>query len=80
MPEEWKSIDHALSYLSRADSIPHRSEGEATLLEEIPENAKRILDLGSGDGDGQRSSDTPQVSADAQRARAVPQPGCTQGS
>jgi ubiquinone/menaquinone biosynthesis C-methylase UbiE len=46
----WTSTEHALDYLSRADSIPHRVEGEATLLEFIPATAKRILDLGTGDG------------------------------
>jgi len=46
----WSSAEHALDYLRRADSIPHRGEGEATLLEFVPANAKRILDLGSGGG------------------------------
>jgi len=46
----WSSAEHALDYLRRADSIPHRVEGEATLLESIPANPKRILDLGSGAG------------------------------
>jgi SAM-dependent methyltransferase len=46
----WSSAEHALDYLRRADSIPHRTEGEATLLEFIPETARRILDLGSGAG------------------------------
>ncbi len=50
MNSEWKSTEHALNYLSRADKIPHRTEGEATLLEEIPEDARRILDIGSGNG------------------------------
>ncbi|MDE3108860.1 MAG: class I SAM-dependent methyltransferase [Acidobacteriota bacterium] len=46
----WSTAEHALDYLRRADSIPHRAEGEATLLELIPENPGRILDLGSGAG------------------------------
>jgi tRNA (cmo5U34)-methyltransferase len=46
----WPSAEHALDYLRRADSIPHRVEGEATLLEFVPAEAKRILDLGSGGG------------------------------
>ena len=46
----WASTQHALDYLGRADSIPHRVEGESTLLEFIPDSARRILDLGTGDG------------------------------
>src|ERR1700687_3663021 len=46
----WTSMEHALDYLGRADSIPHRVEGESTLLEFIPPSAKSILDLGTGDG------------------------------
>ncbi len=46
----WTSTEHALDYLSRADSIPHRVEGESTLLEFIPASVERILDLGTGDG------------------------------
>jgi tRNA (cmo5U34)-methyltransferase len=46
----WTSTEHALGYLGRADSIPHRVEGESTLLEFIPATVKRILDLGTGDG------------------------------
>jgi tRNA (cmo5U34)-methyltransferase len=46
----WTSAEHALGYLDRADSIPHRVEGESTLLEFISSTAARVLDLGTGDG------------------------------
>jgi len=46
----WSTEAHALDYLRRADSIPHRGEGEGTLVECVPPGAKRILDLGTGPG------------------------------
>jgi SAM-dependent methyltransferase len=46
----WSSSEHSKDYLKRADSIPHRREGEATLLEFLPERVGRFLDLGSGGG------------------------------
>ena len=49
-PVDWQSVEHALKYLSRADKIPHRTEGEACLLELLPKMPSRILDLGAGSG------------------------------
>lgn len=50
MTDEWKQVDYALAYLERADTVPHRTEGEAALLDEVPPDSRRILDLGTGDG------------------------------
>jgi tRNA (cmo5U34)-methyltransferase len=47
---EWQQPDHTAAYLQRADRIPHRGAGESTLLEQIPPNVRRVLDLGAGDG------------------------------
>jgi len=47
---KWTSAEHALEYLSKADQIPHRTEGEMALIEQVPQGARRILDLGTGDG------------------------------
>ena len=46
----WPSAAHALDYLGKADSIPHRTEGEAELLQCLPQTVSRVLDLGSGNG------------------------------
>jgi len=46
----WSNAEHSRAYLERADTIPHRREGEATLLEFLPAKLNRFLDLGSGAG------------------------------
>src|SRR5688572_28057103 len=46
----WPSAAHALDYLRKADSMPHRTEGETELLQCLPASVSRVLDLGSGDG------------------------------
>ena len=48
--KEWSNAQNALAYLNVYDSLPHRSEGEAVLIEHITKDTNRILDLGTGDG------------------------------
>lgn len=50
MIEKWSEPEHAGWYLSVAGRFPHRAEGEAVVLEQIPADVRRILDLGTGDG------------------------------
>jgi len=46
----WRTAEHALSYLQKRDSIPHRTDGYTAMLEVVPERVERVLDLGTGDG------------------------------
>jgi tRNA (cmo5U34)-methyltransferase len=48
--EEWLDPGHVSAYRARADEFPHRLEGEGVLLDHVPRDAGRALDLGCGDG------------------------------
>jgi tRNA (cmo5U34)-methyltransferase len=48
--EEWTTAEHVARYLELADEYPRRAEGESVLVEHVARDARRVLDLGTGDG------------------------------
>ena len=46
----WRNAEHAVDYLEHRGLIPRRSEAYSVLLEILPTNVERVLDLGTGDG------------------------------
>ena len=46
----WVGDEHAARYLETRGRIPHRLEGYQVLMEMVPASARRVLDLGTGDG------------------------------
>jgi ubiquinone/menaquinone biosynthesis C-methylase UbiE len=48
--EEWVDEERVRGYLARAADFPHRAEGERVLIDHLPADAGRVLDLGTGAG------------------------------
>ena len=48
--EEWVDAEHVSAYLANAGRFPHRLEGEGVMIDQLPERALRVLDVGTGDG------------------------------
>lgn len=46
----WDDPDHARAYVAGGADLPHRAEGEAVLIESLPRQVQRVVDLGAGDG------------------------------
>jgi SAM-dependent methyltransferase len=49
-PHEWATQEHVDAYFEIVHTIPHLAEGDAVLLELLPMQVRRVLDLGTGDG------------------------------
>lgn len=49
-PDEWSDPAHVRHYLERTGGAERGAEGDRALLELIPPRARRVLDLGTGDG------------------------------
>jgi tRNA (cmo5U34)-methyltransferase len=47
---DWKSEEQVQAYLSKTKNLPHQEEIKKVLLEQIPTDVKKVLDLGTGDG------------------------------
>ena len=47
----WTDADHALDYLDNRKRLPYRQMGYEVLLEFVPADVARVLDLGCGDGE-----------------------------
>jgi SAM-dependent methyltransferase len=47
----WSEAEHAQAYLQNRKRIPRRDEGYRALLEFLPDETNRVLDLGCGDGE-----------------------------
>jgi tRNA (cmo5U34)-methyltransferase len=51
MPNSWTDGTKTSEYLGRADTLPHRGEGEGVLVRDLSNALPgRVLDLGCGDG------------------------------
>ncbi len=50
MTSTWKHSQKAEEYLGRVGRLPPRKAGEDELVEALPAQVERVLDLGCGDG------------------------------